>query len=103
LVCSKFHSGDPQILGASVQNAVPGEILLPGLGMMTELVPSSEMRLCVCILGILLTLLLVFPHIRRGSFCYEFQININAFPVHGAHIQWNNKGYAIFLIWEPEA
>jgi hypothetical protein len=39
----------------------------------------------------------VFPHIRRGSSGYYLQIDIKEFPVHHAHIQWDNKDYDFFF------
>jgi len=58
---------------------------------MTELVPSSEMRLLMYS-GNPITLLQCSPMLEWGSFCYELQIDVKAFPVHDARIQWNNKG-----------
>jgi hypothetical protein len=93
---SKFHTADPPILGAGVQNSIARATWLPGFGMMTELVPSSEIA-TLCVLWESYYSPSVFPHIRRRSFCYELQIDIKAFPVHDAHIQWNNKGYDFFF------
>jgi hypothetical protein len=44
---NKFSTGDPEILGAGVQNSVAGATWLPGFGIMTELVPSYQIRLFV--------------------------------------------------------
>ena len=62
---NNFHTGDPQILGAGVQKSVAGATWLPGFGTMTELVPSSDMRLFVYS-GNPITLLQCSPILEGG-------------------------------------
>jgi hypothetical protein len=65
--------------------------------MMAELVPYS-LDTTLCVLWESYYSPSLFPSIGRGgSFSYELQIDIKAFPVHGARIQWINNGYEKFV------